>query len=1162
MLSPFSVYGEAQTGYQAKTTLAGTRVRTNVNDIGTALQIVTSQFLKDTGATNNLSLLTLTTNTEVGGLYGNFGGNNAGQTVYEWTTMERPDLNTRIRGLSAADNTREFESSDIAWDAYNIDTVEVQRGANSILFGLGSPAGLINASLKQASLNKNSGSITGRYGKHNSWRFTLDANVVLMEDELAFRVDALKDYRYFQQKPNFTNEKRVYGALRYDPKFLAKGSASTSLRVNFETGQAKNRNPHTMPPVDKITPWFQTGTFPDKNGKAQLNMNKMTFDSNYSSYYFPDVSGSGAMVSTSPNFQPWVTSLYQGAWAYFPNPASSGQVGLFRSPGKYYFGETYGLSSTGAIDRNISGLQSGGLVVITQQQLMAGVAGLPFAAAYKNTSMTDDTIFDFYNKSYTGPDRLTEIEFQAVNAHLTQTFLNNRIGVDLVYDKQRHDTDNYNPYAGTDGSITVDINRVYGDGSPNPNVGRPYIITSSYYGGSETHNWRESQRATVFAEFRVTDVMKESWLTKVLGRHVFTGVYNKTNFHNNSRTGATSAFAPLGSTADPDGLIGTALDPFRWFQQVSYLGPDMRGLSSPSGLNLDAISVVQRPASNNKILVFNSRWNKPTDSAVAGYVNPATPWYNSWLRTTQTESENPANYKGWKELPVDTLYWSSDRDSLLTNSVLRRNTLASRVFVYQGFMFGGNVIPMLGWREDTAKSFSKGMPTNTYGTVNEQDPSFKLPVLPFNTVNGQTQSYSLVAHTPMFIRKHLPTGMNVSLFVNKSKNFTPASSRVDVLNVPIPPPSGETKDYGVIVSALNGRVSLKATKYKSLASGADFGVSNYWLAGSQVVRVWVSAKRFEAGLTGNPLYSGPSYNYGTNVGGVFTQTAEDRALQQRAVNATVKSPFITNPAFWNAWKMPIGSDAAMSDFRWKNNYNEPWTAGLGGYLPDGMTATSDNESSGYEFELYFKPTDNWDIAVNASKTQAVQANLGGEGAKSFLNGFNDFYKGDGGLVRSSGTNPASVWKNQWDTYVWNPWSLGQLLEGTNNSELRPWRYNVITNYRFTKGKFKGVNAGGSYTWQDKIAIGYPSVYSTIAGIKSETYDVTNPYWGPTDSQFNFWVGYEKKLSNKINWRVQLNIDNALGEEKLIPINVQPTGVPAAYRMKLGPTWSITNSLEF
>jgi hypothetical protein len=49
LLSPFTVNAESDTGYLAKSTLAGTRVRTELKDVASSITVVTSQFLKDTG---------------------------------------------------------------------------------------------------------------------------------------------------------------------------------------------------------------------------------------------------------------------------------------------------------------------------------------------------------------------------------------------------------------------------------------------------------------------------------------------------------------------------------------------------------------------------------------------------------------------------------------------------------------------------------------------------------------------------------------------------------------------------------------------------------------------------------------------------------------------------------------------------------------------------------------------------------------------------------------------------------------------------------------------------------------------------------------------------------------------------------------------------------
>src|ERR1700722_14791425 len=71
VLSPFVVDAAEEKGsYKANSTLAGTRVRTDLNDVASALTVVTAQFLQDTGATDTMDLLVYTPNTEVAGLNG------------------------------------------------------------------------------------------------------------------------------------------------------------------------------------------------------------------------------------------------------------------------------------------------------------------------------------------------------------------------------------------------------------------------------------------------------------------------------------------------------------------------------------------------------------------------------------------------------------------------------------------------------------------------------------------------------------------------------------------------------------------------------------------------------------------------------------------------------------------------------------------------------------------------------------------------------------------------------------------------------------------------------------------------------------------------------------------------------------------------------------
>src|SRR6202161_2208956 len=67
-LPPFEVEATSESeSYNAETTLAGNRLRTDLRDIGGSVTVVTSQLLMDTGATDNTSLLQRIGGAEVGG---------------------------------------------------------------------------------------------------------------------------------------------------------------------------------------------------------------------------------------------------------------------------------------------------------------------------------------------------------------------------------------------------------------------------------------------------------------------------------------------------------------------------------------------------------------------------------------------------------------------------------------------------------------------------------------------------------------------------------------------------------------------------------------------------------------------------------------------------------------------------------------------------------------------------------------------------------------------------------------------------------------------------------------------------------------------------------------------------------------------------------------
>src|SRR5687767_11954585 len=93
-LSPFEVRADQDTGYVAQNTTAGSRLNTNLKDLGAAISVFTQEFLIDIGATNLTDLSQYTVNTaRVDGMVGDVANGNE---------FSSNDTSFRIRGLPSA----------------------------------------------------------------------------------------------------------------------------------------------------------------------------------------------------------------------------------------------------------------------------------------------------------------------------------------------------------------------------------------------------------------------------------------------------------------------------------------------------------------------------------------------------------------------------------------------------------------------------------------------------------------------------------------------------------------------------------------------------------------------------------------------------------------------------------------------------------------------------------------------------------------------------------------------------------------------------------------------------------------------------------------------------------------------------------------------------
>jgi outer membrane receptor protein involved in Fe transport len=1172
VLSPFVVdASEDADGYAAKSTLAGTRVRTDLRDVASAISVVTQQFLQDTGAKNNESLLQYTTNTEVGGVRGNFSGAGGGSTYNESGSLLRPSQNTRVRGLDSADNTRDYFLTEIPWDGYNVGRVDLQRGPNSILFGVGSPAGIINTSLNGAAF-KNAYKVENRIDKWGSFRNSADLNYVVLKNELAVRVALLDDKTKYQQDHAYNHDRRVYGAVRYSPKFFGDGS-ETMIRANYEQGNVKANRPRTLPPIDGLTPWFTYA-------------NKLTLN--------PNIDG-------ATNFTPSLAPLFNESFLgrqYGPTLAihyDNAATGNASRAIQAEYTTVGGINSSGALDNSINGIPFFRYFALNTNNAYKRASGAVGGNYYVNISMDDPSVFDFYGKLVDGPNKREWQSWDASNVAASQTFFNGQLGMELVYDYQRYDDGQVGFLGGDQYVIAVDINTHLIGGGVNPNLGRPFVSNNSQYGNNATFIDRDSIRFTVNGEVRTEDFLGKGRLSQIFGKHVFTGLVSKDTKRQETRGWTQIATEPLYSQLiNQNGQNGIPnpspiIDNGRQVNFITYIGPDLRGASGAAGLNLSAVTGNQVPPDVVQARYFDSRWASPVG------VNPGDPYTfmsqgpgatKGQLNVTNnsTQSENPANYFGWQYRNIRIMNADKgDLDQLYSDGTKSKNVIKSRGITWQGYMFDGLLVPVFGWRRDEVSNISASAPKDAISSIASMDYLIDQSIVPTQSAAGESKSWGGVLHMPKKWSEKLPFGTSVSLFYNRSSNFKADAPRGDVFGNIIPNPTGQTKDYGFVISTLNDKLSLKVNWYKTSLANATLAGDSAGFSGSLyyiwAVPAWEAtfALANREGIAGRNdgrqwywNYAGAAVNGGAGeYDGAWqpgTPNFENSPVlvkQKAAINDFLQN-FPFGPEFFDAY----GIDIDVTKFT-SSNPLSAWP----GYNPDnlaiqpayqgrlkstgaGPVASVDTESKGIEFELTAKPTKNWNITINASKTTAIR-NAISPTIVSFMETYTDFLAGPAGDLVLWGTDPTfNTFRAYWKNNIVNPYTVLRNQEGSSAPELAPWRFNLISTYGFSEGFLKNSYVGGAFRWEDKRILGYQ--YSPTI----DSLDISKPWYGPTDKHLDIWLGHSRKITKKINWRVQLNLRNVGESVNLVPVSLQPDGTKGLSRISEGMTWQLTNTFEF
>lgn len=1106
-LSPFVVNEDENLGYLATTTLAGTRLNTQLKDVGAAISVMTKELFDDIGATDAGTLLSYGLNTETSGVQGNFVGGSSvvgSQTADLADTRTNPQRGQRIRGLASADLTRNFFQTDIPFDAYNTERVTISRGPNSLLFGIGSPGGVINNSTMNASSIKDFGEVSIRLGERSSHRETFNYNKVLIQDRLGLRIAGLYDKFNYQQRPTYDEKQRVYLALE---GVLFENNRSevldrTVIKVNYEKGEENSNPPNIIPPGDGISNWL-TGVDPALEAIPGVSFpaRLQNFTPKWTVDQRPLAEGgtdNGVLVEGDFPLPVGLPAFIHLTMTY-EDPTNMAGSGITGTP--------YDARST-RTQFNVSGRDPRGW----DYYMSDSIYNETYVPNFRIPSLPL-SVFDNENMSMAGTTNLVTRDFDSVNVTLEQTFWNGKAGIEVSFDEQNYETTATLPFTTgarqtSASTINVDLQEYLSDGTPNPNVGRA-VITAVPGGGhaagilssSNQRIEREGARVTAFADL---DFTEKDGALRWLGRHVFTGLLSN-------------------DTRDTNYIGSYGV----WDSHSVSLGGDEFQFSNQNEFRLNMVAQVYlTPPLHN-----NSSVNTLSDLRIPNYINIALP------REGQGFQGQAYDRRGDNFVDVD-LEARSVADSFSRDI----REIDTQVLSLQSYLLDGHLVGLIGFRNDEQSTLiNPSIPRYSNGVVNLEEAYFVEPnrnpiTGEFETpTDGDTVTWSLVAHVPDTLMDKLPLS-GLSFHYNNSENFNPVGLRTDVAGFAISAPESSTTEYGFTASVLNNKLTARVNWFDMSETGGSTSIS--------------------------PI--GSTFNAVNNYLNRWLGATRDQGLSIEESLAISGFP----PGFWSSYDEAYNAFIDLIPDNYQNVSNYRLTTNQNGSifwendldLLANPSATRDFSAKGFEIDLVGQITDNWRVMLNVGQQETIETNIAPKVvalAAAINSGITSAAWAD---YQDDPVRQEITFRGRWNQF------FGPLLgavsrEGTVSLEQRKWRWNAVTNYSFSDGMFKGVGVGAAARWQDKVATGYPLLPLNAEGIALP--DLENPYWGPTQLNGDLWVSYTRKLfDGKVDWKIQFNFRNAFGDDDIIPVATNPDGQVAIYRNSLPKEMFLTNTFSF
>ncbi|HVU31969.1 MAG TPA: TonB-dependent receptor plug domain-containing protein [Opitutaceae bacterium] len=236
VLSPFTVSTDKDRGYRATNSISGTRLNTPIKDLPMPIEVITEQFVRDTGATDlrqslrYSSGILLQTQNDYSAPAGSFSTTPGKINNPEGVTASPDQTHMKIRGFETESVLRDGFRRQNATDSVNISRIEIARGPSSLLYGVGNFGGVVNYLVKTPD-PKPGAELTFAYGSYDFLRSTIDLTGPLSSSgTVAYRLTgAVQTTRSYT---DFNNENHTF----ISPVITWRPFAGTEVLLDVELG--------------------------------------------------------------------------------------------------------------------------------------------------------------------------------------------------------------------------------------------------------------------------------------------------------------------------------------------------------------------------------------------------------------------------------------------------------------------------------------------------------------------------------------------------------------------------------------------------------------------------------------------------------------------------------------------------------------------------------------------------------------------------------------------------------------------------------------------------------------------------------------------------------------------------------------------------------------